>query len=230
MEKSFFTSRQVNKFFPNVLRRSVLSLVRQRIIREEHLKSPDKLLEIIVKNVDRAIDNVEYTVAIEQEFIEAAIENWKRNNKLVGIVLYATAVEQLVNQIHAIMLKKHGMTKDEVEKAIRSFNIESKLSWLLKMITAKEFPKALLKRLHTIFKLRNSIVHFKGIQSHPDARSDSYSKIENELEKLKRLSFSRDFRLLVQSLQKILWEKDPDYELANRASELVLSFRKKSKV
>ena len=221
--------RVVNRLFPTSLRMGMLSLVKQRIVRAEHLKSNTKLVEVLIRNIDKAVDKMEFTVAIEQEFIEEAVVAWKKDKKLVSIVLYAAAVEQLFNQTYAVMLKAHGLNNDEIEKIVRSLNIEPKMSWLLKLIAKKEFPKALAKRLRTIFELRNSIVHFKGIRAHPDAGLDSYSKIENEVGKLKRLSLSRDFRLLEKSLWKILLEKDPDFDLANKATEIILSCRQKAK-
>ena len=203
----------------------MLSLVRQKIIRAEHLESGAKLLETFTKNIGKAVEQMEWTVAIEQEFIDEAIVNWNKNKKLIAIVLYAAAIEQLVNQMYAVMLKAHGLENDEIEKIVRSLNIEPKMSWLLKLVTKKEFPKALAKRLRIIFELRNSIVHYKGIRAHPDAKMDSYSKIENQLGQLKRFSLSRDFRLLQQTLWKILLEKDPDFDLSIKASELLLSLR-----
>ena len=84
------------------------------------------------------------------------------------------------------------------------------------------------KRLRAVFELRNAIVHFKGISAHPDKDEDSYAKIQKELGKIKRLSLSRDYRLLRESLWKIALEKDPHLDLALKATDMMLSLREKS--
>jgi hypothetical protein len=94
------------------------------------------------------------------------------------------------------------------------------------LVAKKEFPKALSKRLKTVFELRNAIVHFKGISAHPDTDEDSYSKIQVELGKIKRLSLSRDYRLLQESLWKVALEKDPALDLAIKASAMFFSLDK----
>lgn len=172
---------------------------------------------------------MEWCVAIEDGFIREAIRFWKNGEKFIAIVLYAAAVEQYVNSTYALMLEAHGLEKQEIEKIVRTLNIEPKLSWLLKLVAKKEFPKALGKRLKSVFELRNAIVHFKAISDHPDKDTDSYSKLESELQKLKRLSLARDFRLLREALWTITLEKDPNLELALKATEMFSALRKKVK-
>jgi hypothetical protein len=198
----------------------MLALIKQRIILPEHLNSPSVLLGIFHKNYKKGISKMEYGISIEGEFIREAIINWKKGRKLIAIVLYASAIEQYVNQSYGLMLHAHGLKSAEIEKIVRTLNIEPKLSWLLRLVTKKEFPNNLGKRLRAIFELRNAIVHFKGIRDHPDKKLDSYSKIESELKKLRRLSISRDFRLLQDVLWKIVLEKDPDIDLAFKATDI----------
>ena len=205
----------------------MLSLAKQGILRNEHLESAPKLGELVFPNIKRGIQKMQWGIAIDQEFIKEAIIAWKKGKKLVAIVLYAAAVEQYINQTYGHMLRAHGLENGEIEKIVRTLNIEPKLSWLLRLVTKKEFPKALGKRLRAVFELRNAIVHFKGIPGHPDKDEDSHSRIETELGKLKRLSLSRDYRLLQESLWEIALEKDPDLDLALKASDLILSHKGK---
>jgi hypothetical protein len=204
-----------------------LSLAKQKILRPEHLGSPLKLLQVLKKNNRQGVKKVKYTVAIDAEFIQEAVAHWKKDQKTVAIVLYAAAVEQYVNQTYSLMLEAHGLQDAEIEKIVRTLNIEPKLSWLLKVVTKKEFPKALAKRLRTVFELRNAIVHFKGIRGELDSNSDSYSKIQTDLKKLKRLSLSRDYRLLTQALWNCALEKDPDLDLAMKATAILDGLDKK---
>jgi hypothetical protein len=203
------------------------SLTKQGIIQAEHLESEAKLIEVFGRNYKKGTQKMEWCIAIEEEFIQEAIANWKRGKKFVAIVLYAAAVEQYVNQTYALMLRAHGLGNDEIEKIVRTLNVEPKLSWLLRLIAQKEFPKALGKRLRSVFELRNAIVHFKGISAHPDKDEDSYSKIQKELKKIKRLSLSRDYRLLKESLWKTALEEDPHLDLALKATDIILSLKGK---
>jgi hypothetical protein len=166
---------------------------------------------------------MEWGIAIEDTFFKEALTLWKKGEKLVAIVLYAAAIEQYVNQTYALMLRAHGLENDDIEKIVRTLNIEPKLTWLLKLVAGREFPKALTVRLRKVFELRNAIVHFKAIPGHPDKEEDSHSKIEHELKKLKRLSLSRDYRLLRETLWEVALQKDPHLALAMKATEMILS-------
>jgi hypothetical protein len=147
----------------------------------------------------------------------------ERGKKLIAIVLYASAVEQYLNQSYRLMLAAHGIDDDDITRMIRALSVDAKLSWLLKLITKKQFPKGLGKRLRAVFELRNAIVHFKAVAAHPDRKEDSASKIENGLKALGRLSLARDFSLLEQAIWKLVLEKDPDIDLAMKAAEVFLS-------
>lgn len=199
------------------------ALARQGVLKSEHLESAERIAEVFYKNRHKAASKMEWCIAIEEEFIQQAIANWKKGKKFVAIVLYATAVEQYVNQTYALMLRAHGLENEEVEKIVRTLNIEPKLSWLMKLVAQREFPKALRTRLRKVFELRNAIVHYKALFTHIDRPDDSHSKIETELAKLKRLSLSRDYRLLTQALWKVVLEKDPHLDLAIKASNMILS-------
>ena len=205
----------------------LFSLAKQKILRQEHLDSPAALLHLLKENNRQGVKKLKYTVAIDADFIREAVAHWKRGQKLVAIVLYAAAVEQYVNQTYNLMLEAHGLQDSEIEKIVRTLNIEPKLSWLLKVVAKKEFPKALAKRLRTVFELRNAIVHFKGIRGELDSDSDSYSKIQADLKKLKRLSLSRDYQLLTQALWSCALEKDPDLDLAMKATAILDGLDKK---
>ena len=223
------SSRTERRILDAVLPLVMYSLVKQKLIRAEHLQSEAKLVEAFGKSYKRGTARMEWCVAIEEEFIREAIRFWENDKKFIAVVLYAAAVEQYVNQTYALMLQAHGLEKSEIEKIVRTLNVEPKLSWLLKLVAKKEFPKALGKRLRSVFDLRNAIVHFKAIPDHPDKDTDSYSKLKSELEKLKRLSLSRDYRLLREALWKITLEKDPSLDLALKATDMLDSMRKKLK-
>ena len=119
---------------------------------------------------------MQWCVAIEEEFIKEAIASWKRGKKCIAIVLYTAAVEQSINQAYRHLLQFHGLENGEIEKVVRTLNIDPKLSWFLRLVAKKHFPKNLGKRLRLMFELRNAIVHFKAIPSYPDKEEDSFQR------------------------------------------------------
>lgn len=205
----------------------ILPLIREKVIRTEHLASAEKLESVFAANLDKAIKKWRWNIAIEETFIEEAVSLWKKRKKEVAIVLYASAVEQYLNQSYRLMLEAHGADEQDITKIIRTLNIDAKLSWLLKLITKKDFPKGLAKRLRAVFDLRNAIVHFKAIAGHPDSATDSHARIEAGLKGLGRLSLVGDYRKLQDAMWKIVLEKDPDIDLAIKAAEVFMASSKR---
>lgn len=200
------------------------SLIKQGILKAEHIAAGAGTIALIVyKNRKKALRKVVSQIEIEREFLDQAIENWRRNRKYLAIVLYAVAMEQFINQMYAILLRHEGLEDREVADTIKQLNVEAKLSWFLKLVAKAEFPTALGKRIRAVFELRNAIIHFKAAPFRMDQDTDSQSKIDAGLARLRRLSISRDFRLLEETMWKIAKAKDPDIESACKAAELYCS-------
>jgi hypothetical protein len=216
--------RQILEFaLPSI----ILPLVRRHIIREEHLSQPKILLQLLRKNVKKATKHMQWGISVEEEFLEEATTFWRRGEKMIGIVLYATAVEQYINYIYRCLFSAQGLEDEDITKMIRSLSIESKMTWLLPIAARKRFPQQLVQRLRAVFEIRNAIVHFKAEQAHPDSDEDSYSKIEKQLESLKRLSPKRDFDLLGRFLWSIVLEKDASMALTIKIAESIKALEKK---
>jgi hypothetical protein len=100
---------------------------------------------------------------------------------------------------------------------------------MFEAFTERRFPPRLAQRLRTVFSVRNAIVHFKGEPGHPDHDDDSYSKVAAQLRGLRRMSLSRDFRLMHDAFMAALLSVDPDRDLVFRATEVINAMRNKKK-
>jgi hypothetical protein len=207
----------------------ILPLVRRRIITDKSLGDPKALFGLVVKNVRTATKEMQWGIAIEQSFLEKSIKFWRDGEQLMAVVLYATAVEQYLNQMYQLTLAAQGWNKHHATCILREVNSEAKLSWMFEAFTKRRFPPRLAQRLRTVFSVRNAIVHFKGEPGHPDHDDDSYSKVAAQLRGLRRMSLSRDFRLLHDAFMAALLSVDPDRDLVFRATEVINALRNKKK-
>lgn len=213
MEKQVFEA-----FIPFIL----MPLVRARIITAEHLKAPEALWKIFYKHFRKGLKKMELCTSIDENFLEHGVEFWRRGQQYVAVVLYATAVEQYTNLMYQNILVSQGWTGDQISSLLREVSVDAKLDWMFEVFTKQRFPTGLKKRLRTVFAIRNAIVHFKGQAAHPDLRADSYSKIQTQMKGLRRMSISRDFRLLTEIFWEALLSRDPDRRIVLEAAELLM--------
>jgi hypothetical protein len=170
---------------------------------------------------------MQWSIAIEQSFLEQSIEFWRHGERLMAVVLYATAVEQYLNQMYQLTLMAQRWNKRHATSLLREVNVEAKLGWMFEVFTKRRFPPRLAQRLRTVFSVRNAIVHFKGEPGGPDRDDDSHSKVQAQMRGLRRMSLSRDFRLLHEAFMDALLSVDPDLDLALRAAEVINALRNK---
>jgi hypothetical protein len=162
-------------------------------------------------------------IDLHEEFAREAFELWERGRKYPAIVLFATASEQALNSHFRLVFLASGLRNEEITKIIRTQSLDAKLSWLMKIASRTKFPRALGRRLQTLFELRNSIVHYKAVPGHPDRGDDSHEAIRRKLRELGRISLRRDFRLLNEFLDSVLVKHDPSFELAHEAAQQLLA-------
>jgi hypothetical protein len=211
--RDLFTESEIKELFENFFPFVVLPLVRTGIITREHLDDPVAIMKLVLKHRREGIKKSEWCYGIDQEFVEHSVRSWNRGDKFVAIVVYATAVEQLVNFMYQVMLAKHGWKPAHVANLIRNININGKLSWAFEMFTKRKFPSKLRIRIERVFDIRNSIVHFKAKHGHPDAKTDSYTEVSQRVGSLKRMSISRDFSLMERTFYKAILDCDPHRQL-----------------
>lgn len=223
MPKKFpIPTRTANKIARALIPLAILPLVRRRIITEEHLKTRKILLDVFGDNFRLGVKHMEWCANIEHNFLKQSIESWRRGDRLVALVLYATAVEQHVNSMYQHIIPAQGWTSSQVTNLLREVNMDAKLDWMFEAFAKRRFPAALKKRLRTVFAIRNAIVHFKGEVAPIESYADSHTKLEEQLKSLRRLSFSRDFRLLNETFANAVLTCDPDREIVQQASEMLL--------
>jgi hypothetical protein len=215
----------VNFAIPNVF----LILARQKILKEEHLQDPQTLVRLILKHKRAAIQRMKICWTIDEEFLNEAVDFWKKGKKNIAIVLYATAVEQFINYTYQMILDAKAFDSETSTELIRYLNVDAKLGWMFRSFVGHAFPQPLGRRLRRVFSIRNAIVHFKAIPGRLDYDEDSSSRLEAELKGLRRVSLSKDFSLL----EKICWDAvlktDPDRELALKAAKAVDDYERPSK-
>jgi hypothetical protein len=172
---------------------------------------------------------MQWCVGIDESFLDQSITFWKKGDKLISIVLYATAVEQFINQMYQQILTSSSWKKSQISQLLKSVNADAKIGWMFSAFTKSEFPIPLGKRLRTVFSVRNAIVHFKGEAAHPDSETDSYSKIQHQLKGLRRMSISRDFRHLDSIFYKAVVSIDPHRDVTMRIIHSLKRFDKQMK-
>lgn len=205
----------------------VLPLVRKGIITAKHLDDPRTLLSVFMKNLRKGTRKVEWCPAIDETFLNEGVRLWTRGERLIAVVLYATAVEQYLNSMYQHILPTQGWTPVQITCLLREVGVESKVDWMFEVFTKRRFPVALRKRLRTVFGVRNAIVHFKGELGPMESEQDSHSKVEAQMRGLRRVSFSRDYRLLSETFTDALLRCDPDRRIVLQACQLLIAERTK---
>jgi hypothetical protein len=213
--------RLAEAFLPHV----VLPLVREGIITEKHLADSKLLVRTLIGNIRKATGKMQWCIAIEASFLNQSILFWRQGERLMAVVLYATAVEQYMNQLFQLILSAQGWKSSQITCLLREVGTDAKLGWMFEAFTKRRFPHPLAQRLRAVFSIRNAIVHFKGEVGHPDRKDDSHSKVEAQMRGLRRMSISRDFRLLEDAFVGALLSVDPDRVLASRAVKAIRAAR-----
>jgi hypothetical protein len=213
------------RVFAVVLPHLLRVLVARGYVTREMLGDGKRLDVTLRKHVRVASERFAVLVALDQDFAREAFDLWDRGRKYPAIVLFATAAEQALNSHYRLVFLASGLTNEEITKIIRTQTLDAKLSWLMRVATNTKFPKPLARRLHTVFELRNSIVHYKAVPGHPDRGDDSHEAIKRRLQELGRISLRRDFRLLSECLDSVLLKHDPSFELAFEAAQQILAYR-----
>jgi len=211
----------VNFAVPNVF----LILARQKILKEEHLKNPEILVRLIWEHKHEAIQKMKVCWTIDEKFLNEAVNFWRKGEKDIAIVLYATAVEQFINSMYQMILEAKAFDSEASTELIRSLNIDTKLGWVFRSFVGRAFPQSLGRRLRRVFSIRNAIVHFKAIPGRLDYDEDSSSRLEAELKSLRNKSLSRDFSLLEKVFENAVLKADPNRELALKAAKALDDFK-----
>jgi hypothetical protein len=202
-----------------------LILARDKILKEEHINDPATIVRLLLKHKRSAIQKMKICWTIEREFLNEATGFWKRGKKKIAIVLYTSAVEQLINSMYQMVFEARGLDSEASTQLVRSLSIEAKLGWLFRSYVGHKFPEPLGQRLRRVFEIRNAIVHFKAIPGRLDYDEDSGSKLNEALKGLRHMSLSRDFRLLETTFEEAVLKTDPNRALALKAAQAINDYK-----
>ena len=136
------------------------ALIKRNMIDPSKSNSKEYLWNLVRENTD-LINECNFVLEIQKQFINCAKEQFSLNNYSVGVVLIATSIEQVININLRFLLENFDLSQDEITQVIRSTNIDSKLGWILKILSI-ELSDDLINRVKRVFEFRNVIVHYKA--------------------------------------------------------------------
>ena len=172
------------------------TLARKGKLQETHLTSQQAIHSHLRNEIKYALRHTKIGVELHSEFLKAADSHWKEGSRPIALVLFATAIEHLINQYYRDALDAKGLPEKDVTAAIKSCSNDSKLSWLLRLSGAGRMRPSTEKRIRMIFEIRNAIVHYKFIPSTLDELNDSDRQINNKISKLGRISLTRNYQII----------------------------------
>lgn len=193
------------------------------------LNSPSKLFKVFSDNIPECVNDLEFPIGVSERFIFWAQKAHDEGDKYIAIVLVAIAMEQELNQCYRYILQEEGLSDDEITKVIKSHNIESKLTWLFKLIAKTELDDNLRKKVKAIFDIRNSIVHYKAVFTKPDQDIGSYEKIELEIKRVEGIDFFDVYKEFDEKLRKICFENNEDWVKTIQITQKIMSYQSKKK-
>ena len=136
------------------------ALIKRNMIDPSKSNSKEYLWNLVREDTD-LINECNFVLEIQKQFINCAKEQFSLNNYSVGVVLIATSIEQVININLRFLLENFDLSQDEITQVIRSTNIDSKLGWILKILSI-ELSDDLINRVKRVFEFRNVIVHYKA--------------------------------------------------------------------
>jgi len=147
--------------------------------------------------------NIFYIVEPHKEFIDAANEAIKANKYRLGIILIATAIENILNMEYSFLLRLRNFSNNDIYEIIRGTPIPAKIGWLMKLVFGMELEEDFKKKLIKITEIRNAIIHYKArpftLNDEGDKNSCSFDDIN---EKIKMIDF--DILSIPEELDKKL--------------------------
>lgn len=172
------------------------ALARKGKLKESHLASQETIRTHLRKEIKYALRHTQVGVELHSDFLKSAHSHWKEGRREIAIVLFATAIEHLINQYYRDALDAQGLPEAEVTTAIRSCSNDAKLSWLLSLSGAERMRPSTEKRIRKIFEIRNAIVHYKFVPSTIDEFNDSHNRISTQIAALGRISLTRNYQIV----------------------------------
>jgi hypothetical protein len=220
-EESFGSKEEFARFarsFSLALLPSVLAtLLEEGKIAEDRLDEPGYLKSILAANPE-IFQGLALCEKIYDDFTDFARIALEEGRTSVAVVLVATAMEHILNWFYRDVLESEGgLTSKEATEVIRS-NINTKIGWLLILVTRYELPDDIRSKLAKIFDLRNSLVHYKiePVAWRDVLEGDSNKSLRSRLQEFEEENFIEMPLQLSRALEALLEKMRPSYAAARR--------------
>lgn len=199
-----------------------MHLLSKNLIDEDRFDNPVYLRFAVQKNLSpEFFENMKMMTLIDRDFIEIAEHSFSVEKPLVGIALFAIAIEHKINEFYRDILIHKGLNDDEITQAIRTTNMKVKLGWFLSISCDIEMDHDLKVRLMRLFDFRNSIVHYKVI---PEFDGDSIFE-HNFIDRINEFNIDM-LKEIVSRLERyfddVCKQVIPNYEKATELAERAL--------
>jgi len=191
------------------------------------LNSPSKLFKVFSDNISEGVDDLEFPIGVSESFIGWAQKALNEGDQFVAIVLVAIAMEQELNNCYRYILREDGLVDDDITKIIKNHNIESKLTWLLKLTAKVELNDNLRKNVKAVFDIRNSVIHYKAVFTKLDQDIGSYERIELELRRIEGIDLFSLFKEFYEKLKEICFQNNEEWVRAVRITQKIESYKSK---
>ena len=188
-------------------------LVKKGKYKNADLNSQLQLVKILVENANECPE-IDAIISVGQDFVEWSKRAVDEGDYFVAVVLIATALEQELNICYRFLFREDGLADEEITRIIKNHNIDSKLTWLLKVAARTQLDEELRKKVKLIFDTRNSIIHYKAVPSKLGQDVGSFDKIELELQKVREIDLVDLYKQFSDELRKLTLPKDKDWELS----------------
>ena len=231
MEISDLEKETITEGLEYALPQMVHYLVKRGKYENADLNSGLELAKILVENANELPEIIEASIAVSKVFLKWSKKALDEGENFVAIVLIATALEQDLNTCYRFLFREAGLGDEVITKIIKNHNIDSKLTWLLKVAAQTQLDEELRKKVMLIFDIRNSIVHYKAVPSRLEEDVGSFEKINLELQKLREMNLLELYEQFYSELEKLSSPKDKDWELSLQIAERILTdlFKKKNR-
>lgn len=219
-EKSIISSEDISAIVYNFSLPAILAtLINEDLVDPLQENNKEYLWHLVKENVD-LLNEINLIVEFHGRFRECAKEEFSKDHIEVGIVLIATSLEQVMNINLRLLLGTFHFSVDEITNIIKTSNIESKLSWIIKLITSIEIPNDIKDNIKAVFELRNSIVHYKATPCKLE-EEDTLDKIRKRVVDLGIENIINLPEVLDKIMKKMIDEASPLYSRAEKLVEIM---------
>jgi hypothetical protein len=158
-QKKIYEKEIVQNVFTSIINQ----LFRDGKISENDFLNKKKITDIVGNYIVENHGDFEivFTVDHRETILETANREYLNGNIELAIGLYATFVEHTLNKVIYISCNSKNIDLKTTVEIIKSINISSKCTWLLKLLGLPNLNANHLKTLLKIAEERNSYFHYK---------------------------------------------------------------------